>query len=65
MRRPLHPVGQYSAPQFNGGCKGYRTGMYAGMLFCRSYGVRVRTTLSPHSLVTHHFPFLSFLFLLF
>jgi len=29
---------QYSAPQFNGGCKAYMTGMYFGMLFCRSYG---------------------------
>jgi len=28
----------YSGPQFLGGCKGYMTGMYAGMLFCRSYG---------------------------
>ena len=29
---------QYSGPQFAGGCKGYQTGMYFGMLFCRSYG---------------------------
>ena len=29
---------QYSGPQFAGGCKGYMTGMYFGMLFCRSYG---------------------------
>ena len=29
---------QFSAPQFMGGCKGYMTGMYFGMLFCRSYG---------------------------
>ena len=29
---------QYSAARYNGGCKGYMTGMYFGMLFCRSYG---------------------------
>ena len=34
----------YSAPQFSGGCKGYQTGMYFGMLFCRSYGGNLRTT---------------------
>ena len=34
---------QYSAPQFSGGCKAYMTGMYFGMLFCRSYGGDVRT----------------------
>ena len=28
----------YSAPEYHGGCKGYMTGMYNGMLFCRSYG---------------------------
>jgi len=28
----------YSAPQWAGGCKGYQTGMYFGMVFCRSYG---------------------------
>ena len=34
---------QYSDPQFSGGCKAYMTGMYFGMLFCRSYGGDVRT----------------------
>ena len=34
---------QFSAPQFNGGCKAYMTGMYIGMLYCRSYGGDVRT----------------------
>jgi len=29
---------EYSGPQYAGGCRGYMTGMYAGMLFCRSYG---------------------------
>ena len=29
---------QYSGAQWSGGCKGYMTGMYMGMLFCRSYG---------------------------
>ena len=33
----------YSAPQFNGGCKAFMTGMYYGMLFCRSYGGNFRT----------------------
>ena len=35
---------EYSAPMWNGGCKGYQTGMYFGMLYCRSYGYNVRTT---------------------
>ena len=35
---------EYSDPQYRGGCKGYMTGMYFGMLFCRSYGARYRTT---------------------
>ena len=35
---------QYSGPQWSGGCKGYQTGMYVGMLFCRSYGGDLRTT---------------------
>ena len=35
---------QYSDPQFSGGCKGYQTGMYFGMLFCRSYGRAIRAT---------------------
>ena len=30
--------------RWNGGCKGYQTGMYYGMLYCRSYGYNVRTT---------------------
>ena len=29
---------QFSASRYNGGCKGYMTGMYSGMVFCRSYG---------------------------
>ena len=33
----------YSAPRFSGGCKAYMTGMYFGMLFCRSYGGNFRT----------------------
>ena len=35
---------RYSAPEYLGGCKGYMTGMYYGMLFCRSYGGNVRST---------------------
>jgi len=38
---------QFSAPQFNGGCKAYMTGMYFGMLFCRSYGGNFRTMPCP------------------
>ena len=34
----------FSAPQFAGGCKAFMTGMYFGMLFCRSYGGNLRTT---------------------
>ena len=34
---------EYSGPQYMGGCKGYMTGMYYGMLFCRSYGGNFRT----------------------
>jgi len=34
---------QYSEARYNGGCKGYMTGMYTGMVFCRSYGGRNRT----------------------
>ena len=33
---------QFSGPQFSGGCKAYMTGMYYGMLFCRSYGGNLR-----------------------
>ena len=29
---------KFSGPQFSGGCKAYMTGMYYGMLLCRSYG---------------------------
>ena len=29
---------QFSGVQYNGGCKGYMTGMYHGMLLCKSYG---------------------------
>jgi len=28
----------HSGVRYNGGCKGYMTGMYFGMVFCRSYG---------------------------
>ena len=38
---------QFSGPQFNGGCKAYMTGMYFGMLFCRSYGGNLRTQPCP------------------
>ena len=34
---------QYSGPEFMGGCKGYMTGMYFGMLYCRSYGGPTRS----------------------
>ena len=34
---------QFSGPEYDGGCKGYMTGMYYGMLFCRSYGGNLRT----------------------
>ena len=34
---------QFSGRQFSGGCKAYMTGMYFGMLFCRSYGGDFRT----------------------
>ena len=34
---------QFSGPQFSGGCRGYQTGMYYGMVFCRSYGANRRT----------------------
>ena len=38
---------QFSGPEFSGGCKSYMTGMYFGMLFCRSYGRNLRTTPCP------------------
>ena len=34
---------QYSGIRFNGGCKGYMTGMYYRMKFCRSYGGNAQT----------------------
>jgi len=33
---------EYSGLQYSGGCRGFMTGMYYGMLFCRSYGANVR-----------------------
>ena len=38
----------YSGPQYKGGCKGYMSGMYFGMLFCRSYGGNFRSTPCAH-----------------
>ena len=35
---------QFSDEQYSGGCKGYMTGMYYGMLMCRSYGGAERAT---------------------
>ena len=35
---------QYSGSQFSGGCKGYMTGIYYGMLLCRSYGGTQQST---------------------
>lgn len=35
---------QYSDPSYGGGCKGYMTGMYNGMVFCRSYTGNSMTT---------------------
>jgi hypothetical protein len=34
---------RYAGHQYNGGCKTYMTGMYAGMVFCRSYGGNARS----------------------
>jgi len=34
---------QYSGARFNGGCKGYMTGMYFGVKLCRSYGGRAQS----------------------
>jgi len=34
---------KYSGVEYSGGCKSYMTGMYFGMLFCRSYGGLART----------------------
>jgi hypothetical protein len=33
---------QYSGERWNGGCKGYQTGFYYGMQYCRSYGGNVK-----------------------
>ena len=38
---------QYSDAQWDGGCKGYMTGTYYGMLLCRSYGGRERKNCAP------------------
>ena len=35
---------QFSGVQFAGGCKAYMSGMYYGLLFCRSYGGDLRNT---------------------
>jgi len=35
---------RFSGPEYDGGCKGYQTGMYYGFLYCRSYGGFLRTT---------------------
>ena len=37
----------FSGPQFAGGCKGFMTGMYMNMVFCRSYGSRRIATPCP------------------
>ena len=34
---------RFSGPQFAGGCKTYMSGMFYGMLFCRSYGGNLRS----------------------
>jgi hypothetical protein len=35
---------QFSGAEYSGGCRGFMTGMYFNMLFCRSYGANARTT---------------------
>lgn len=35
---------KFSGSEFNGGCRGFMTGMYFNMLFCRSYGAITRAT---------------------
>lgn len=35
---------QFAGVQYNGGCKGFQTGMYFGNLMCRSYGGNFKTT---------------------
>ena len=45
---------QFSNPSFAGGCKGYMTGMYYGMLYCRSYGGnRFETPCAPWATAEH------------
>ena len=45
---------QYAGTQYSGGCKGYMTGMYFGMVFCRSYGGNDRTaTCAPWAVPWH------------
>jgi hypothetical protein len=45
---------QYAGAQYSGGCKGYMTGMYFGMVFCRSYGSNDRTaTCAPWAIPWH------------
>jgi hypothetical protein len=45
---------QYAGAQWMGGCKGYMTGMYFGMVFCRSYGGNLRTvTCAPWAVPWH------------
>ena len=34
----------FSGPEYSGGCRGFMTGMYINMLFCRSYGSETRET---------------------
>ena len=34
----------FAGAQYNGGCKGFQTGMFDGMLLCKSYGGSVRST---------------------
>ena len=45
---------QHAGAQYMGGCKGYMTGMYFGMVFCRSYGGNLRTvTCAPWAVPWH------------
>jgi len=45
---------RYAGHQYNGGCKAYMTGMYAGMLFCRSYGGSGRSVACAPWAVPNH-----------
>ena len=38
----------YSGMEYAGGCRGYMTGMYYGLLFCRSYGSDAHTSPCAH-----------------